>query len=103
MFNRRLLIDLGAAEQTYSALDVIVFTPEYDRIRLARVELTYNGESHVYITDNKGFAVFYNVPTETELSYKVTAEGYNAATGTWDIAKEVIYDTEYVVLVPLVN
>lgn len=103
MFNRRLLIDSGGQQQTYSVLEIHVDTPDGDHVRLARVELTYNGESNLANTDNKGIAVFYGVPTGTEISYTITAAGYNAATGKWIIPTDVEYETEYVVLSPLVN
>lgn len=103
MFNRRLLIDSGGEQQTYSVLEIHVDTPDGDHVRSARVELTYNGESNLANTDNKGIAVFYGVPTGTEISYTITAAGYNAATGKWIIPTDVEYETEYVVLSPLVN
>ena len=104
MFNRRLLIDSGGEEQqTYSVLEIHVDTPDGDPVRSARVELTYNGESNLSHTDNKGIAVFYGVPTGTEISYTITAAGYNAATGKWIIPTDAEYETEYVVLSPLVN
>lgn len=103
MFNRRLLIDSGGEQQTYSVLEIHVDTPDGDHVRSARVELTYNGESKKANTDNKGIAVFYGVPTGTEISYTITAAGYNAATGKWIIPTDVEYETEYVVLSPLVN
>lgn len=102
MFNRRLLIDSGE-QQTYYVLEIHVDTPDGDPVRLARVELTYNGESNLANTDNKGIAVFYGVPTGTEISYTITAAGYNAATGKWIIPTDAEYETEYVVLSPLVN
>lgn len=98
MFNRRLLIDSGGKQQTYSVLEIHVDTPDGYHVRSARVELTYNGESNLANTDNKGIAVFYGVPTGTEISYTITAAGYNAATGKWFIPTDVEYDTEYVVL-----
>lgn len=49
-------------------------------------------------TDNKGISVFYGVPTGTEISYIVTAAGYNTKQGSWTIDTDVEYDTEYVVL-----
>ena len=101
MFNRRLLIDSGGKQQTYSVLEIHVDTPDGDHVRQARVELTYNGESNLANTDNKGIAVFYGVPTGTEISYTITAEGYNAATGKWIIPTDAEYETEYVVLSPL--
>ena len=103
MFNRRLLIDSGEEQQTYSVLEIHVDTPDGKHVRSARVELTYNGESNLANTDNKGIAVFYGVPTGTEISYTITAAGYNAATGKWIIPTDVEYYTEYVVLSPLVN
>lgn len=101
MFNRRLLIDSGGEQQTYSVLEIHVDTPDGGHVRSARVELTYNGESNLANTDNKGIAVFYGVPTGTEISYTITAAGYNAATGKWIIPTDVEYETEYVVLSPL--
>lgn len=98
MFNRRLLIDSGGEQQTYSALEIHVDTPDGGNVRSARVELTYNGESNLANTNNKGIAVFYGVPTGTEISYTITAAGYNAATGKWIIPTDVEYKTEYVVL-----
>lgn len=84
-------------------LEIHVDTPDGDHVRSARVELTYNGESNLANTDNKGIAVFYGVPTGTEISYTITAAGYNAATGKWIIPTNAEYETEYVVLSPLVN
>lgn len=84
-------------------LEIHVDTPDGGHVRSARVELTYNGESNLANTDNKGIAVFYGVPTGTEISYTITAAGYNAATGKWIIPTDVEYETEYVVLSPLVN
>lgn len=98
MFNRRLLINSGGKQQTYSVLEIHVDTPDGDHVRSARVELTYNGESNLANTDNKGIAVFYGVPTGTEISYTITAAGYNAATGKWIIPTDVEYETEYVIL-----
>ncbi|UWI15890.1 MAG: hypothetical protein [Bacteriophage sp.] len=100
MFNRRLLIDSEGQQQTYSVLEIHVDTPYGGHVWSARVELTYNGESKLANTDNKGIAVFYGVPTGTEISYTITAAGYNAATGKWIIPTNVEYETEYVVLFP---
>lgn len=98
MFTRRLLIDSGGEQQTYSALEIHVDTPDGGHVRLARVELTYNGESNLANTDITGIAVFYGVPTGTEISYTITAAGYNAATGKCIIPTDVKYETEYVIL-----
>lgn len=103
MFNRRLLIDSGEEQlpQTYSVLEIHVDTPGGVHIRSARVELTYNGESKLANTDNEGIAVFYGVPTGTEISYTITAAGYFATTGKLIISTNVEYETEYVVLSPI--
>lgn len=98
MFNRRLLIDSGVEQQTYSVLEIHVDTPYGDHVRSARVEVTYNGEIKLSYTNGLGIAIFYGVPTGTEISYTITAEGYNAASGTWIIGTDVEYDPEYVVL-----
>lgn len=98
MFNRRLLIDSGGEQQTYSVLEIHVDTDFGGHIRSAKVELTYNGESNLAITDKKGIAVFYGVPTGTEISYTITAAGYYAATGKWIIPTNAEYETEYVIL-----
>ena len=90
--------------QTYSALEIHVENPDGFPVRSARVELTYKGESNLSNTDNKGIAVFYGIPTGTEIVYTITAAGFNAATGTWIIDTDVEYETEYVVLSsPIVN
>lgn len=98
MFDRRLLINSGGEQQTYSVLEIHVDTPDGGHVWSARVELTYNGESKLANTDNTGIAVFYGVPTGTEISYTITAAGYNAATGKLIISTDVEYETEYVVL-----
>lgn len=101
MFNRRLLqATSGGEQQTYSVLEIHVDTPDSDHVRLARVELTYNGESKSSNTDDRGIAVFYGVPTGTEISYTITAAGYNVATGKLIIPTDVDYKIEYVVLTP---
>lgn len=104
MFNRRLLINSGGTPpQTYSVLEVHVDTADGSHISSARVEITYNGKSNTANTNNKGIAVFANVPTGTEITYNISQLGYNTASGTWIIDTDVEYETEYVVLSPLVN
>lgn len=110
MFNRRLLIDSdsgGGEQQTYSVLEIHVDTPEGGHISSARVEIAYDGNSNIGMTDNKGIALFSDIPTGKEITYEITKAGYNAASGTWiidtDIDTDVEYETEYVVLSPLVN
>lgn len=77
-------------------LEIHVDTPDGGHVRSARVELTYNGESNLANTDNKGIAVFYGVPTGTEISYTITAAGYNAATGKWIIPTEQTVDIQLI-------
>lgn len=81
-----------------SALEIHVKTSDDSPIKSARVEISYNGKANVSNTDNKGISVFYGVPTGTEISYIVTAAGYNTKQGSWTINTDVEYDTEYVVL-----
>lgn len=81
-----------------SALEIHVETSDAAPITSARVEISYNGKANVSTTDNKGISVFYGVPTGTEISYIVTAAGYNTKKGSWTIDTDVEYDTEYVVL-----
>lgn len=81
-----------------SALEIHVETSDGSPITSARVEISYNGKANVSTTDNKGISVFYGVPTGTEISYIVTAAGYNTKQGSWTIDTDVEYDTEYVVL-----
>lgn len=104
MFNRRLLIDSGGKKpQTYSVLEIHVDTPEGGHISSAKVEIAYDGNLDIGMTDNKGIALFSEIPTGKEITYEITKAGYNAASGTWIIDTDVEYETEYVVLSPLVN
>lgn len=104
MFNRRLLINSGGTPpQTYSVLEVHVDTADGGHISSARVEITYDGKSNTANTDNKGIALFSNIPTGEEISYIISALGYNTASGIWIIDTDVEYETEYVILSPLVN
>lgn len=98
MFNRRLLIDSGGEQQTYSVLEIHVDTPEGGHISSARVEIAYDGNSNIGMTDNKGIALFSDIPTGKEITYEITKAGYNAASGTWIIDTDVEYETKYVVL-----
>lgn len=50
------------------------------------------------MTDNKGIALFSDIPTGKEITYEITNAGYNAASGTWIIDTDVEYETKYVVL-----
>lgn len=103
MFNRRLLIDSEGEQQTYSVLEIHVDEADGSHISAARVEIAYDGKSNVANTDNKGIALFSNIPTGIEITYNISKLGYNTASGTWIIDTDVEYETEYVVLSPLVN
>lgn len=98
MFNRRLLIDSWGKPQTYSILEIHVDEANGGHISSARVEITYDGKSNIANTDNKGIALFSNIPTGTEITYNISKIGYNTASGTWIIDADVEYETEYVVL-----
>lgn len=99
MFNRRLLINSGGTPpQTHSVLEVHVDTADGSHIVSALVKITYNGQSIINGTDNKGIAVFENVPTGTEIIYNISKPEYNTVSGTWIIDTDVEYETEYVIL-----
>lgn len=99
MFDRRLLINSGGTPpQTHSVLEVHVDTADGSHIVSALVKITYNGQSIINGTDNKGIAVFENVPTGTEIIYNISKPEYNTASGTWIIDTDVEYETEYVIL-----
>lgn len=101
MTRRSILTAIGG--QTYSVLEIHVDTPEGGHISSARVEIAYDGNSNIRMTDNKGIALFSDIPTGKEITYEITKAGYNAASGTWIIDTDVEYETEYVVLSLLVN
>lgn len=98
MFNRRLLIDSRGKPQTYSILEIHVDEADGGHISAAHVEIAYDGKSNIANTDNKGIALFSNIPTGTEITYNISKIGYNTASGTWIIDADVEYETEYVVL-----
>ena len=101
MTRRSILTASGG--QTYSVLEIHVDTPEGGHISLAKVEIAYDGNLDIGMTDNKGIALFSEIPTGKEITYEITKAGYNAASGTWIIDTDVEYETKYVVLSPLVN
>lgn len=84
-------------------LEIHVDEADGGHIIVARVEIAYDGKSNVANTDNKGIALFSNIPTGIEITYNISKLGYNTASGTWIIDTDVEYETEYVVLSPLVN
>lgn len=100
MFNRRLLLsDSGGKIPTYATLEFNVDDGLGGHIRLARVEVNYNGETKISTTDNKGMA-FFLVQKNILISYTVTSAGYNAKTGTVTVATSTDYVVVYVTLTP---
>lgn len=96
MFDRRLLIS-GGKEPTYASLEFHVENSGGSPIRSARVEVTYNGETNIAVTDNKGVA-YFEVQTNILISYTVTSAGYNAKQGTLTVETGTAYEVEYVTL-----
>ena len=52
----------------------------------AKITISYNGETVIKTSDNKGLAIFYEVPTNTDIPYTVTASGYAGYIGSVNIA-----------------
>lgn len=52
----------------------------------AKITISYNGKTVTKTADNKGLAVFYEVPTNIDIPYTVTASGYEDYTGSVNIA-----------------
>lgn len=52
----------------------------------AKITISYNGETVTKTSNNKGLAIFYEVPTNTDIPYTVTAFGYADYTGSVNIA-----------------
>lgn len=52
----------------------------------AKITISYNGETVTKTANNKGLAIFYEVPTNIDIPYTVTASGYKDYTGSVNIA-----------------
>ena len=52
----------------------------------AKITISYNGETVTKTADNEGLAIFYEVPTNIDIPYTVTASGYEDYTGSVNIA-----------------
>lgn len=52
----------------------------------ATITISYNGETVTKTSNNKGLAVFYEVPANIDIPYTVTASGYEDYTGSVNIA-----------------
>lgn len=74
-------------------LEIHVDEADGSHISAARVEIAYDGKSNVANTDNKGIALFSNIPTGIEITYNISNLGYNTASGTWIIDTDVEMDT----------
>ena len=94
---RRSILTVSGG-QTYSVLEIHVDTPEGGHISSAKVEIAYDGNLDIGMTNSKGIALFSEIPTKKEITYEITKAGYNAASGTWIIDADVEYETKYVVL-----
>lgn len=87
MFNRRLLFNgAGRGITPPTTLEFDIDEPGGSSLPGATVIISYNGETVTKSTDNKGLAVFYEVPTNIDIPYTVTAFGYEDYTGSVNIA-----------------
>lgn len=87
MLNRRLLVYTsrgGSGPPT--TLEFDIDQPGGSSLPGATVIISYNGETVTKSTDRKGLVVFYEVPTNTDITYTVIASGYADYTGSVNIA-----------------
>lgn len=88
MFNRRLLVSTsgGVVVGPPATLEFDIDQPGGSSLPGATITISYNGETVTKTSDNKGLAVFYEVPTNIDIPYTVTASGYEDYTGSVNIA-----------------
>lgn len=87
MFNRRLLVSTsGGVATPTTILEFDINEIGGSGLSGAVITITYKGESQTKTADNKGLAVFYEVPTNINISYTVTAYGYEDYTGSVKLA-----------------
>lgn len=87
MFNRRLLFNgAGGGSDPPTTLEFDIDQPGGSSLPGAKITISYNGETVTKIADNKGLAIFYEVPTNIDIPYTVTASGYEGYTGSVNIA-----------------
>lgn len=87
MFTRRLLFNGSEGGNTPpTTLEFDIDRPGGSSLPGATVIISYNGETVTASTDGKGLVVFYEVPTNTDISYTVIASGYANYTGSVNIA-----------------
>lgn len=89
MLNRRLLV-YTSVRISYppTLLEFDIDEPGGSGLTGAKITLSYNGKTVTKTTDNKGLAVFYDVPTNLEIRYTVTASGYEDYTGSVNLAPD---------------
>lgn len=103
MFNRRLLFNgAGGVILHPATLEFDINDEGGSSIAGAVITITYNGESTTKTADNKGLAVFYDVPQNTNISYTVTASGYNSHSSNL-IIEDLGYYTETVYMQKIIN
>lgn len=88
MFNRRLLVSTsgGVVVGPPATLEFDIDEPGGSSLPGATITISYNGETVTKTSNNKGLAVFYEVPTNIDIPYTVTASGYEDYTGSVNIA-----------------
>lgn len=87
MFTRRLLFNgAGGGSGPPTTLEFDIDQPGGSSLPGAKITISYNGETVTKTADNKGLAVFYEVPTNIDIPYTVTASGYEDYTGSVNIA-----------------
>ena len=86
MFNRRLLFNGVGGNTPPTTLEFDIDKSGGSSLSGATITISYNGETVTKTSDNKGLAVFYEVPTNTDIPYTVTAFGYADYTGSVNIA-----------------
>ena len=82
MFTRRLFVDMGGYNAPPATLEFDINQSGGSSLRGAVITITYKGESQTKTADNKGLAVFYEIPQNTTINYTVTATGYNTSSGS---------------------
>lgn len=83
MFNRRLFVSTSGGDNAPPAtLEFDINQSGGSSLSGAVITITYKGESQTKTADNKGLAVFYEIPQNTTINYTVTATGYNTSSGS---------------------
>lgn len=87
MLNRRLLVyTSGGGSGPPTTLEFDIDQPGGSSLPGAKITISYNSETVTKTADNKGLAIFYEVPTNIDIPYTVTASGYKDYTGSVNIA-----------------